>query len=185
MYVFIVVWSIWFVSEILLNKLLRAGKSVEQKYDKGSLRLIWMTIGAANTLAILAATFTKIPISHLMWVPMGGLILIVFGMIIRFISIISLGRFFTVDVSIRENHTIKQTGMYKIIRHTSYLGSLLSFIGFGISLNNWISLTVISVLVTCVMLYRIAIEEKALIKQFGHEYEAYMTRTYRLIPWIY
>jgi len=106
-------------------------------------------------------------------------------MILRFISIWSLGKFFTVDVTIRDNHKIKQDGLYRIIRHPSYTGMLLSFIGLGISINNWISLLTISILVTIAMLYRIKIEERALKDQFGSEYSDYMKRTYRLIPWIY
>jgi protein-S-isoprenylcysteine O-methyltransferase Ste14 len=185
MIIFYLIWSVWFLSEILLNRILRAGKSDKQGADKGSIRIIWITIGTANTVGIIAAVLLKFPISNLVWVPVAGLVLVVFGMIIRFVSIWTLGRYFTVDVTIRENHKIKQTGMYKIIRHPSYLGSLLSFIGFGISLNNWISVIVIMVLMSWAMLHRISIEEKVLIKQFGQEYLDYMKHTYRLIPWIY
>jgi protein-S-isoprenylcysteine O-methyltransferase Ste14 len=185
MKLFFVIWAAWFLSEILLNRLLRAGKGDKPNYDKGSIRIIWITIGVANTLGILSAIFIKLPISILPIVQYGGLALIVLGMNIRFVAIWSLGHYFTVDVTIREDHKIKQTGMYKFIRHPSYLGSILSFIGFGISLNNWISLIVITVLITGAMIYRIAIEEKVLAKQFGQEYLDYMKNSYRLIPFIF
>ncbi|HZX63206.1 MAG TPA: isoprenylcysteine carboxylmethyltransferase family protein, partial [Bacteroidales bacterium] len=126
-----------------------------------------------------------IPISNVLFIPYLGLILIILGMILRFISVWSLGRLFTVDITIRDNHKIKKDGVYRIIRHPSYSGSLLSFIGFGISLNNWISLIIISILLTIAMLYRIKIEERLLIDQFGFKYLDYTKRTYRLIPWIY
>jgi protein-S-isoprenylcysteine O-methyltransferase Ste14 len=120
-----------------------------------------------------------------MLLPYFGLILITAGMLFRFISVWSLGRFFTVDVTIRTNHKLKKDGVYRIIRHPSYAASILSFIGFGISLNNWLSLLIISVPVTFAMLYRIKIEEKMLLNQFGAAYADYMKRTKRLIPWIF
>jgi len=185
MVLFYAIWVLWFLSEILLNRLLRSGKSDRKGVDKGSIRIIWITIGIANTSGILAAIFLKLPISQTLLIPLLGLALIVLGMILRFAAIWSLGRFFTVDVTIRENHIVKQSGLYKAIRHPSYLGSLLSFIGFGFSLNNWVSVVLITVLLTWAMLHRIAIEEKVLVKQFGEEYISYMKHSRRLIPWIY
>ncbi|TRZ53759.1 isoprenylcysteine carboxylmethyltransferase family protein [bacterium] len=185
MTIFIIIWSIWFISEILLNRLFRSGTGDKRNQDRGTLRIIWITIGVANSLGILAAIFIKIPISRIVIVPYIGLVLIIFGMIFRIISILSLGKLFTVDVTIRDNHKIKKNGVYRLIRHPSYLGSILSFIGFGISLNNWISLLIISILVTITMLNRIIVEERILTEQFGIEYLDYMKKTYRLVPWIY
>jgi protein-S-isoprenylcysteine O-methyltransferase Ste14 len=96
----------------------------------------------------------------------------------RFFSILTLGRLFTVDVKIRDEHIIKKTGVYRVIRHPSNSGSILSFIGFGISLNNLISLVIICVPVIIAMLNRIKIEERLLIDEFGSEYLDYMKKTY-------
>jgi protein-S-isoprenylcysteine O-methyltransferase Ste14 len=182
---FIIVWSIWLISEILLNSLLRSGSNDKKNQDKGSIKIIWITITLANTLGVLCSIFINFPISKLEIIPNIGLILIMAGMIFRFIAVWSLGKLFTADITIRENHTIKKDGLYKILRHPSYSGSILSFIGFGISLNNWISLIIISILVTMAMLHRIKIEEGMLKEQFKLEYEEYIKATYRLIPWIY
>jgi protein-S-isoprenylcysteine O-methyltransferase Ste14 len=185
MIVFIIIWSIWFISEILLNRFLRSGNYGKNNQDKGSIGIIWITTGIANSLGIIFAIFIKSSISRTAFIPYLGLSLIVFGMIFRFISIITLGKFFTVDVTIRHDHKLKKDGVYRFIRHPSYLGSILSFIGFGLSLNNWLSLLIISIPVTLAMIYRIKIEEKLLIEQFGIEYLDYMKITYRLIPLIY
>jgi protein-S-isoprenylcysteine O-methyltransferase Ste14 len=61
----------------------------------------------------------------------------------------------------------------------------LSFLGYGLSLNDWISLFVIVLPITLAFLYRIRIEEKLLVQQFGEDYSGYMKKTYRLIPGIY
>jgi protein-S-isoprenylcysteine O-methyltransferase Ste14 len=185
MILFIAIWSLWFVSEILLNRLLRSGSDDRKDQDKKTLGLIWRLIGLANSMGILFVIFIRMPISTSWLLPYSGLGLIIIGMVIRFAAIISLGRFFTVDVTIRQDHRIKKDGIYSLIRHPSYLGSILSFIGFGLSLNNWLSLPVIVIPVTMAMLYRIRIEEKVLLDRFGQEYAEYKNDTCSLIPYIY
>jgi protein-S-isoprenylcysteine O-methyltransferase Ste14 len=61
----------------------------------------------------------------------------------------------------------------------------MSFIGFGISLNNWISLIIIVIPITIAFIHRIKIEEQLMLKQFGVDYSEYMNKTYRLLPKIY
>jgi len=152
---------------------------------KGSVIIIWATVGIAMNLGILISILFKFPLSKHIIVPYIGIFLIVAGMIIRFIAVRSLGRFFTIYVTIQENHKIIKDGLYKIIRHPSYLGSLISFFGFGISINNWISLIIITIPIVIAFLYRIKDEENILLKQFGLDYSEYMENTYRLIPFIY
>jgi len=152
---------------------------------KGSVIIIWITIGIAMNIGIMTLYLIKCPISKLIIVPYIGLFLIVAGMIIRFIAVQSLGRFFTIYVTIQENHKIIKEGVYKMIRHPSYLGSLISFLGFGISVNNWISLIIVTIPIVIAFIYRIKEEEKILLKQFGSDYSEYMRSTYRLIPYIY
>ena len=113
-----------------------------------------------------------------------GLIVIVIGIILRFSAVVSLGKFFTVDVTIREDHKLKTDGVYKFLRHPSYFASLISFIGFGISINSWIGLILIVVAVLTVFIYRIKIEEKILIEQFGAEYLEYKKTTKGIIPFV-
>jgi protein-S-isoprenylcysteine O-methyltransferase Ste14 len=182
---FIIIWSIWFLSEILLNRLFRSGGNDKKDQDRGTMRVIWITIGIANSIGIIIALFVNLPISSHEILPYIGLLILTFGILFRFYSIVSLGRLFTVDVTIRNNHKVKQDGIYRFIRHPSYLGLLLSFLGFGISLNNWISLLIIIIMVTVAILNRIRIEERLLLEQFGLEYSEYMKKSYRLIPWIY
>jgi len=185
MVTFIVIWSIWFASEILLARLMRSGNNDKKKQDKGSIVFIWVMIALAISMGIMFSINNRFYISNQQLIPYIGIITIVVGMVFRFISIWTLGRLFTVDVTIRDNHTIKKDGIYSIVRHPSYLGSLVSFIGFGLSLNSWLSLIAIAVLMTIAFIYRIKIEEKVLINQFGADYLEYKKKTYGLIPWIY
>ncbi|MFH0843730.1 MAG: isoprenylcysteine carboxylmethyltransferase family protein [Bacteroidota bacterium] len=185
MTLFIIIWSLWFISEILLNRLFRSSSYGKNNHDKGSIKIIWIVTGLANSAGIISAIIFKFPVSDSFIIPYSGLSLILSGMIFRFVSIMTLGKFFTVDVSIQKDHQLKKDGVYRFIRHPSYLGSILSFIGFGLSLNNWISLFMITIPVTTAMIYRIKVEEKLLIEQFGSTYTDYMKRTHKLIPRLY
>jgi protein-S-isoprenylcysteine O-methyltransferase Ste14 len=181
----VIIWSVWFLSEILLSRFRRSGSRQRENQDKKTFRIIWASIFLSITAGVLSTIFVNLPISSNKIYPLAGLLIILLGMLFRFISILTLGRLFTVDISIRQGHKIIKGGVYKFIRHPSYAGSIVSFIGFGLSLNNWISIFVVSMPVTAALLYRIKIEEKLLTDQFGVEYTEYMKSTYRLFPWIY
>ncbi len=185
MSIFTIVFVLWGLSEVFLNRFFHSGKSDNKNQDKGTIIIIWLSIAVSIALGILSKLNIKLPIAHTSLIPYLGLTVLIIGMVIRTIAIITLGKFFTVDVTLRKDHKVIREGLYRIMRHPSYSGSLLSFFGFGISLNNWASLLCIMAPVTIAMLYRIKIEEKVLIEYFGSEYEEYKKTTYRLIPWIY
>lgn len=185
MNIFYITYFIWLLSELLLNRLLHSRNTDKQDADKNSLSAIWITIIASVTAATLLRQYTSFPIALGKTVPYLGLDVIFLGIIIRFLAIRSLGRFFTVDVTIREGHQLKKDGLYKYLRHPSYFASLVSFIGFGISLNNWLSLMLVTIAITTVFLIRIRVEEEALIAEFGDEYRNYQKTTWGLIPFIY
>lgn len=75
-------------------------------------------------------------------------------------------------------------GPYRYIRHPGYLGEVMSMFGAGLSLSSIVGL-VLGVVSLGLVLVRIRPEEEMLISNFGNEYESYMKRTKRLIPFIY
>ena len=184
-YFIFIVSSVWFLSEFFLARTKRSLPSDKQE-DKSSLRTIWTTI----ILSVNAGVFMGIQrLGHIelqnALMPFVGYIFIICGLIIRWTAVLTLKRQFTVDVSIRSGHKIISHGIYRIIRHPSYLGTILSFLGLGIYFSNYISIIVIALPITIVFLYRISIEEQALIQSFGDEYRDYCKTTRRLIPRIY
>ena len=183
--VFTITYLVWGLSEVLINRLLRSKASDKSGMDKNSLGLIWLGVLIGIGLAVFISMKYSFPISDNYSVKYIGLAIIVSGIILRLIIIKSLGAFFTADVTIRQDHKLKTNGFYKFVRHPSYSASLLSFIGFGISLNNWISLLIILVVVLIVFMNRIKTEERALIGFFGEDYVAYAKSTKTLIPYIY
>lgn len=175
----------WILSEILLNRLWRSGNSDKKSSDKNSLLLIWVTILISVTVGVFISKLIALPILSNVGLEFIGLAMIILGIIFRLVAVKQLGKFFTVDVTIRKNHQLLQTGLYKVLRHPSYTGSLLSFFGFGLSLNNWLSLAVVFLPTLFAMVHRINIEEKVLTEQFGKQYLDYIFKTKRLIPFVY
>ena len=115
----------------------------------------------------------------------AGLVVMGIGIAVRSTAIIQLGRFHTPNVAVRSDHQLKQTGLYRYVRHPSYLGALIAFLGFGFALGNWLSVVVMMAITPCIYLYRIHEEDAALSAELGEAYRQYCVRTKRLIPWVY
>lgn len=181
---FYIIYSLFGLSEILISRLLRSN-AAEQKADKNSLLFLWVVIVGSLSAAVWVSFNLYQPIDVSGRVSYIGLGLMCIGMALRWTVIRSLGRLFTADVAIRENHALKTDGLYRLVRHPSYSALALVFLGFGLSLNNWISLVLVMVPVLPALMYRIRVEEAALTAHFGAEYEAYKARTKALIPGVY
>lgn len=154
--------------------------------DRNSLRWIWITILLSVTAGILASD--RLPAEAIGGgTPLFAVSCALFfaGLALRWYAIFYLGRFFTVNVAIHSRHEIIDTGPYRLIRHPSYSGALLAFLGLALSLENWVSLALIMLPVLMAFRRRIRIEERALANALGQPYTSYMQRTKRLVPGIY
>jgi protein-S-isoprenylcysteine O-methyltransferase Ste14 len=61
-----------------------------------------------------------------------GLVALIAGIGLRWYSIRSLGRFFTMNVAVQAGHRVVRTGPYRWVRHPSYTGLLLACAGVGV-----------------------------------------------------
>lgn len=181
----LVAYVVLVLTEIILNRTRGSKATDKQAADKKSMTLIWIVIPVTIFLAIYLANYIHLPIYTNPSGQYMGVALIALGILLRLLAIYSLGQFFTVDVTIRPNHRIKTDGLYRYLRHPSYAASLLSFIGMGITFNNWLSLVLLVGSVLVVFINRIRVEETVLIEHFGAEYIAYKKTTSGLIPFIY
>ncbi len=172
-------------SEIGLAIFKRSGPAASSK-DKGSLGLLWLVIVVSIYAAIDSTfRFPRFGFELSNWLYLFAVVLFISGMILRWWSIIHLGRFFTVNVAIAKDHRVVDDGPYRLVRHPSYTGSLVNFLGCGIMLSNSLSILSLVLPVLAMFLWRIRIEERALREALGARYTAYMTRTKRLIPFLY
>jgi protein-S-isoprenylcysteine O-methyltransferase Ste14 len=124
------------------------------------------------------------PGSHTWLLPLAVAILII-GLGIRAVAIVNLGRAFSTNVAMRAGQRLQRTGLYKFVRHPSYFGLELIFLGLALHTRRWACLAVALIPPTLAVLYRIHVEETALRLAFGADYEDYSRTTKRLIPGLY
>jgi protein-S-isoprenylcysteine O-methyltransferase len=177
---------LWFASEVWLALRRRSGDPARSR-DAGTLRLLTITIYASVALAVWfgglgAARFAPALRAPLWW---SAVALMALGMPLRWWAIHVLSRFFTVDVAIRPGHELVRRGPYRLLRHPSYTGSLLTFLGFGLGFGNWLSLLAVLAPVTLAFLWRIHVEERVLREAFPEQYPAYAQATWRLLPFVW
>ena len=113
-----------------------------------------------------------------------GVVLFAVGGVLRIWPAFVLGRRFSGLVAIQPGHTLVKSGTYSVIRHPSYLGLLVSSLGWALAFRSGVGVLLTALLIPP-LLARIRAEERLLRTQFGGEYLAYCSRTSRLIPRIY
>jgi protein-S-isoprenylcysteine O-methyltransferase Ste14 len=113
-----------------------------------------------------------------------GVALFALGGALRLWPVFVLGHRFSGLVAIQPGHTLVTDGVYRVIRHPSYLGLLVSSLGWGLAFRSVMGVLLAGLMIVPV-LARIGAEEALLRSQFGPAYDAYRARTARLIPGIY
>ena len=154
--------------------------------DRSSLRLMWNVVGICMVITVLAARLLPQwhwPVPEWFHHLSVGIFLI--GMSWRWKAILYLGKYFTVDISVQPRQPVIDTGPYRLIRHPAYLGSLLMFLGTGLTFAHPVAVLAMVVPTTLTFLYRMRIEEHLLLEKLGSPYQAYLARTKRLLPFLY
>ena len=178
-------WA-WIASEIGVLLVTRTRRGTGTVRDRGSLLILWPTIFFSICAAFWIGESrppTIFPGER--WVPIASLAFLAFGLAIRWIAILTLGRSFSANVAIHAAQTVHKAGLFRFVRHPSYSGMLLIFVAIGLATRNWLSFAIVIVLPMAALLYRIHVEEAALAEAFGTDYTDYSKTTKRLIPGIY
>ncbi|KAJ7476864.1 hypothetical protein B0H11DRAFT_2281517 [Mycena galericulata] len=145
------------------------------------------------------------PTIHLTAPLVLGAILITGGALLRLQCYRALGKYFTFEMGIVRGHRLVMTGPYRVVRHPSYSGAVLAYLGllcyYG-SPGSWLVECVFkgstAGMVFCVaygatmslvisgLLSRISKEDDGLKCEFGEEWEDYAAKVpHVLIPGIY
>lgn len=112
-----------------------------------------------------------------------GVVLALSGIALRWYAIAVLGRYFSPRVVVTADQAVVETGPYRLVRHPSYTGALLTLLGVLLCSGNWFAVACIALTIPG-FAYRIAVEERALAAGLGDAYRDYMRRTKRLIPYV-
>jgi protein-S-isoprenylcysteine O-methyltransferase Ste14 len=114
-----------------------------------------------------------------------GVVLGWLGVLLRWWSFVSLGKYFTVVVETSADQPVLTHGPYRVLRHPSYTGLLLAFAGAGLMAGNWLSAGGAVALVLIALIHRLRIEERALNAALGERYREFAASRARLIPYVW
>ncbi len=177
---------IYLISELLLTVMRRSRSRTGTKQGRSTLLVVWLVIMVSIAAGIyVAKRWPAAALPHHRSFMFAGVGLFVAGLLLRWWAIITLGRFFTMDVTIEKDHELVERGPFHMVRHPSYTGVLLAFAGLALTLGNWAVLLVILVPIGAAFIHRMNVEENALSSALGPQYTDYMRRTKRLVPFIY
>jgi protein-S-isoprenylcysteine O-methyltransferase Ste14 len=114
-----------------------------------------------------------------------GIALYIIGLLLRYISIIHLGRFFTRNVAVSDTHELISTGPYKILRHPLYLGLFLLSTSVPLFFSNILLTPLSYILMGSILNHRMILEENILLTNLGQSYHNWKQSRYKFIPFIY
>lgn len=185
---FAVALAIWSTPERIAAFWLRASRDPGARtQDRGSFQVVNVSVTVGVVVGFsLAAVWTGAAIP---WfrpqVTIAGILIILLGVALRWWAVVTLGRYFTLEVAVRSTQTVVQSGPYRYVRHPAYSAILLSLAGTGLALANWASLVALLAGGLIGLLYRVRVEERVLTEALGKPYVDYMHRTRRFIPFLF
>lgn len=173
------------LSGVYVNFQRKSDESEKLKTASDNTLLIFriaVPISLILSMVIYFTRFGELPFNSSVYLGYG---LVAAGLTVRWYSIYSLGRAFQVNVTIMKDQQLVKTGIYKLIRHPSYTGMLLYYLGLGLVMHNYVSLLIILIGPILAIGMRIKKEEQFLTEHFGKDYTDYCKSSNRLIPFIY
>ena len=184
--VFYAVFVVWLVFTFMIERVLTGKEHVKPartQEDRGSSLLIYFSVFVAIVVAFGLGGVGVTPLPG--WVFGIGIFLMLFGIFVREWAVLTLKDYFLFRVGVLDGHKVVDYGPYRLVRHPGYAGSILTMIGIGLAVESLAAALILALLCGIAYGYRIRVEEVALSKELGEEYSKYMSRTKRLIPFIF
>lgn len=119
------------------------------------------------------------------WVFSVGVSIAWLGLLLRWWSFVILGQYFSVVLRTSKDQPVVDRGPYRLLRHPSYTGLLLGFVGAGLMSGYWVSTVGSVALLLAALIHRIRIEERALDAALGERYRAFAAGRARLVPFLW
>jgi protein-S-isoprenylcysteine O-methyltransferase Ste14 len=107
------------------------------------------------------------------------------GLLLRWWSFATLGKYFTIVVRTSVDQVVVERGPYRVLRHPSYTGLLAAFVGAGLMLGNWAGTAASVLLILVGLIFRLLREERALVDTLGDAYVAFSKDRSRLVPFVW
>jgi len=164
----------------------RSKPAAGDKTDQGSMTFIILASWLAFPAAFAVASWPKFALLNhrIVWFALG-LVILAAGSMLRRYCFRTLGRYFTGNVRVDADQPVIEDGLYHFVRHPSYTGGMLMYLGTGLALTNGLSALILVGMGAVTYTYRVRVEEQALGNSIGQPYLEYMQRTKRFIPFVF
>ncbi len=113
-----------------------------------------------------------------------GLVIYIIASWLQIKSIKDMGKFYSQDVLVLNDHSIISSGLFRYIRHPQYLFQILMDLGAGIALLSWIIIPLVVLVEFPLLILRARMEERLLLKYYPENYQLYKKKTGFFIPFI-
>ena len=150
-------WA-WIALEVAIAVGTRARRDKANIQDRGTQLLLWVVI----ILSLTASGWMrhlKLADMHVggSWLRPASVALLAAGLVVRIGAILTLGKWFTGNVATHAAQTIQRAGLYRVVRHPSYLGMEMIFLAIGLHTHDWACLAAAFVPPTLAVVYRIRV----------------------------
>ena len=152
--------------------------------DRGTAAQILWTVYLTQAAALLELVLRRrisLPLDLATWAAFSAMI---GGLALRTWAVVLLGPWFTWNVTVQAGQQLVSRGPYRFIRHPSYTGALITFVASCVILRSWVVALVAAFTLVIAFRRRIRYEEGLLVKTLPG-YQAYMSRTSKLLPGIF
>lgn len=106
------------------------------------------------------------------------------GCLVFAYSLLFLRRAFTGNVD-PVGEKLVTGGPYRVVRHPVYLAMLIMCLGFALGLRSWLGIALSVIVFFPSAIWRAKLEETALGRKFGEEWEADRERSHFILPFIF
>jgi protein-S-isoprenylcysteine O-methyltransferase Ste14 len=186
-YIFDFVFLVWMASEIFLYlktaRKVSDAKKGSRSADKGSSIIIALGVTFCITIGFIAKSSASLLLPNIFFYI--GILFMTLGIIFRWCAVYTLRQYFSYAVEIKAGHSIVKNGLYRYLRHPAYTGFILVLTGIPLCLRLVNVTLLVLVVAIAIFAYRISIEEKELLLQFGDEYRDYCNGTWRVVPYVW
>lgn len=183
----LVFWAVFLIAYIPEYGLIRHSRTARgTETDRGSMKFIMAAGSIGSLAAFILASIPALQMVHCrrVWF-VAGLSLLLAGAALRWHCWRMLGKHFTGDVKAAAGQPVIDRGAYRWIRHPSYTGGILMYLGTGMAMTSWLSAAIITLAAAAGYAYRVHVEEQALQANLGGRYQDYMRRTKRFVPFMF
>jgi protein-S-isoprenylcysteine O-methyltransferase Ste14 len=116
----------------------------------------------------------------------AGVAIVLAGLGLRRWSFRALGgQYFNFAITVSPDQAVITSGPYRLLRHPGHAGFLLVCMGFGLTSANWVAMAASTLLPLAFLIWRIRVEESALLAVLGDRYRCYASGHRRLVPLIW